>query len=82
MAITLVGYIGSQILDGLVIYFKLTNFKYFVTLNWDLNQFLYGRLYAFEGMNLTSALITSIIYFIVMLLPTILYFNKKNIKNI
>lgn len=82
MAITLVGYIGSQILDSLVIYFKLTNFKYFVTLNWDLNQFLYGRLYAFEGMNLTSALITSIIYFIVMLLPTILYFNKKNIKNI
>ncbi len=82
MAITLAGYIGSQIVNNLVIYFNVTNFKYFVTLNWDLNQFLYGRLYAFEGMTLMSALIISIIYFLVMLLPTLLYFNKKNIKNI
>lgn len=82
MALSLIIYISSPIINNMITYFNISKLKYIVTLNWDLNNFLYGKLFAFENLTLISSLITNIIYFILLIIPTIIIFRKKNIKNI
>lgn len=82
IAVPILGYTFSGIIGSLAMSFDLKWMKYFPTLNWDLTEYLFGGLPAFQYTSLSHAIIISIIYFAIMFTLSIIVFNKKNIKNI
>lgn len=82
IALPLVGSFVSELINGLIQVFKLDFLKYFVTLHWDLSQYLYGAPVQYKGFNIWLSILICMIYFIIMIIPTFIIFKKKNIKNI
>ena len=56
--------------------------KYFVTLNWDFTEYLFGGMPQFKYINFNFSVIICAIYFLIMVITSFLVFKKKNIKNI
>lgn len=82
ITISLLGYMSTMIINQLVIAYNIKFMKYFVTMNWDLSQYLFGKLPNMEGMSMILSIIICIIYFIILTIPTFIIMKKKNIKNI
>lgn len=82
ITITLLGYMGSPLINQLGLVFHLNWLKFFVTPNWDLTQYLFGGLPDFEGLTPVFSIAIIIVYMLIMLVPTFIIFKKKNIKNI
>ena len=82
ITISLLGYIAANIINQLAISYNIKFLEYFVTMNWDLSQYLFGNLPNMEGMTMTFSIITCIVYFLIMIISTWIIFKKKNIKNI
>ena len=82
ITISLLGYIAANIINQLAISYNIKFLEYFVTVNWDLSQYLFGNLPNMEGMTMTFSIITCIVYFLIMIISTWIIFKKKNIKNI
>lgn len=82
IAIPLLGYMSAETINMLVIQYKVQFMRFFVSLNWDFKEYLFGNLPKMEGMTLGFSTVICIIYFVVMLIPTFIMFKKKNIKNI
>lgn len=82
ITISLLGYMGSSIVNQFAYYYKIAWLRYFVTPNWDLTQFFYGKLPNTEGLNIGFSIVICLIYFAIMMIPTFIVFKKKNIKNI
>lgn len=82
IAIPLLGYMSADVINMLVIQYKVEFMKFFVSLNWDFEEYLFGNLPKMEGMTTEFSVIICILYFIGMLIPTFITFKKKNIKNI
>lgn len=82
ITISLLGYMSSAIINQLIMGYNISFMKYFVTMNWDLSQYLFGSLPYMQGMNILTSVITCIIYLVIMLIPTFIIFKKRNIKNI
>lgn len=82
IVISLLGYMSTSIINALVENFKITFMKFFITPNWDLTQYLFGKLPQFEYVNFNFSVLICIIYFVLMIIPTFIVFKKKNIKNV
>ena len=82
ITITLMGYMASSIINQIASYYEVKWLKFFVTPNWDFTQFLYGKLPLMKGLNVPFSIAICLLYFIIMLIPTVLVFKKRNIKNI
>ncbi len=82
ITLTLLGYMGSPMINQLGLYYNLDWIRFFVTPNWDLTQYLYGGIAQFEGLTPLFSIIICLVYFIIMLIPTYIVFKKRNIKNI
>lgn len=82
ITISLLGYMASSIINEFAYHLNIKWLKFFITPNWDLSQYLYGKLPNMEGINLAFSAIICLIYFAIMLIPTFIAFSKKNIKNI
>lgn len=82
IALPLLGYMGSEIINLLVVQYNVTFMKYFVTPNWDFSQYLFGNLPLMEGMTALFSGIVCLVYFLIMVVTTFIVFKKKNIKNI
>ena len=82
IAIPLLGYMSADMINLLVIQYKVEFMKFFVSLNWDFKEYLFGNLPSMEGLTLGFSMVICALYFIVMLIPTFVAFKKKNIKNI
>ena len=82
ITISLLGYIAANIINQLAMSYNIKFLEYFVTMNWDLSQYLFGNLPNREGMTMSFSIITCIVYFLIMVIPTWIIFKKKNIKNI
>ena len=80
--ISLLGYMANAVINQLAIMYNLGFMKYFVTMNWDLSQYLFGGLPYMEGMTFIGSILINIVYFLILIIPTILIFKKRNIKNI
>ncbi len=80
--ISLLGYMANSVINQLAIMYNLGFMKYFVTMNWDLSQYLFGGLPYMEGMTFIGSILINIVYFLILIIPTILIFKKRNIKNI
>ena len=82
IAIPLLGYMSADMINMLVIQYKVEFMKFFVSLNWDFKEYLFGKLPTMEGLTLGFSIIICSLYFVAMLIPTFIAFKKKNIKNI
>lgn len=82
IAIPLLGYMSADMINMLVVQYKVQFMKFFVSLNWNFEEYLFGNLPKMEGMTFGFSAIICILYFMIMLIPTFVTFKKKNIKNI
>lgn len=82
IALPLLGYMSADMINMLVIQYKVQFMKIFVSLNWNFEEYLFGNLPKMEGMTFGFSAIICMMYLIVMLVPTFLTFKNKNIKNI
>lgn len=82
IAVTLLGYMASDIINSFAYYYNLKWLKYFVTPNWDFTQFLYGNLPNMEGLSILFSAVICLIYFTIMIITSFIVFNKRNIKNV
>lgn len=82
ITIPLLGYMSADIINMLVIQYKVEFMKFFVSMNWDFEGYLFGNLPKMEGMTASFSTIICMIYFVCMLIPTFMVFKRKNIKNI
>lgn len=77
----LLGFMFADLINQLAKAYNLTWMRYFVTPNWNFNEYLFGGLPSFENVNLTFSIIVCLIYFVIMMFVSLLAFKKKNIKN-
>lgn len=82
IALPLLGYMSADMINMLVIQYKVQFMKIFVSLNWNFEEYLFGNLPNMEKMTFGFSAIICILYFIIMIVPTFLTFKNKNIKNI
>ncbi len=82
ITISILGYTVSGIINQFAFYFNISWLKYFITPNWDLTQFFYGKLPNMQGMNMSLSIILCVIYFLIMIIPSFVIFSKRNIKNV
>ncbi len=80
ITISLLGYMGSSVINMLALNLKLNWIKYFVTPNWNLTEYFWGGIPTFEGITLPFSIAIIVIYMVIMLVPTFIIFQKKNIK--
>lgn len=82
ITITLLGYMASSMVNQFAYYYDMEWLKFFVTPNWDFTQFFYGNLPLIKGMSIPLSIIICLVYFVIMIIPTFVVFNKRNIKNV
>ena len=82
ITISLLGFMSASIINQIAITFNVQILKYFVTMNWDLSQYLFGALPMMPNMTMLSSIVICIIYFLIMMIVAFIVFKKKNIKNI
>ncbi len=82
ITIALLGSMGAPMINMLAQQFKLEWIKFFVTPNWDLTQYFFGKLPTFKGLTLGFSIAIIVIYMLIMLITSFVVFKKKNIKNI
>jgi len=82
ITIAILGYISNDIINALVYQFDIQFMRYFITMNWHLNDYMFGRLPMAEYLSFGFSAIICTLYFVVLLVPTFIIFKKKNIKNV
>lgn len=82
VALPILGYMGSNMINMIAISYKWDWVKYFVTPNWDLSQYLFGGTPMFSGISVEFSITICAIYFVIMLVSSIVSFKKRNIKNV
>ncbi len=82
VALPILGYMGSDMINMIAISYKWDWVKYFVTPNWDLSQYLFGGTPMFSGISIEFSITICAIYFVIMIVASIVSFKKRNIKNV
>ena len=81
-AVTMLFYTFSNVINNIIIGYKIKILRYFITLNWSFNDYLFGNLGSFEFLTLKKSFLIYSFYGIILLCLMFIIFNKKNIKNI
>ena len=79
IALPLLGYMGAAVINQLAMQYNVGFLKYFVTLNWDFTQYLYGNVPLMEGLTSEFSIVICLLYFLIMMIPTFMVFKRKNI---
>lgn len=82
VAIPIVGYFAAEIINVIIQSYSIKLLKYFITPNWNFTPYLFGGISEFSGITFIFSLIICTIYLLILIIPTFIIFNKKNIKNI
>lgn len=83
IALPFLGLIGEEIINSLVFYTNKAKFLiYFVTPNWDLSIYEFGKTSPIPELSLPFSICICVIYFSILLGASIFFFRKKDIKNI
>ena len=75
-------YMFSPAIYSLVLRKKLEFMKYFISMNFNLENYLFGNITEVSGINLEFSCIVLMCYFILLVIFTYILFKRKNIKNI
>lgn len=82
IALPIFGYMGSEMINLVAVSYGWNWIKYFVTSNWDLSQYLFGGVPLFSNMSIEFSITICAIYFVIMLVTSVITFKKRNIKNV
>lgn len=82
ISLSFAGFIAANIINSLAFAYNVKFLRYFVTLNWDFTQYLFGKTPHYSYINLPFSIIVCIVYFIIMLVFSIILFKHKNVKNV
>ncbi len=83
IAFPIVGTMFSEAINQIAYHVEKAQFlKFFVTPNWDLSMFLYGKMPQFEPISLPFSITICAIYFVIMIIVSLIVFKKRDIKNI
>lgn len=84
IAIPLLGTMGADIINSLltVKFEKVKFLLYFVTPNWDLSIYAFGKTPTFEIQTLPFSIVICLVYFVVLLGLSMFVFKKRDIKNV
>lgn len=83
IALPLLGMMGSEIINQIAYNVEKAKFlRFFVTPNWDLSIYQFGKLPEFEPISLAFSIAICLIYFAIMVVTSMVVFKKKEIKNI
>lgn len=74
-------YFISSIINALASALEVKVLKFFPTMCWNLNEFLFGGLPTFKYATLSTSIVVSVITFLVFFLLSFILFKKKDIKN-
>lgn len=82
VSLPFLGYIATPFINQISLLYKIKQIIYFVTPNWDLTQYLFGKTPSFSGITIPFSITVCIVYLIIMLALSLLIFKKRDIKNI
>lgn len=82
VALPIVGVGAADIINLIAINRNIIPLKYFVTLNWNFTNYLYGGVNSFPTLSIPFLILICAIYFLIMIITAFIVFNKRNIKNI
>lgn len=82
VALPIVGVGAADIINLIAINRNIIPLKYFVTLNWNFTNYLYGGVNSFPTLSIPFSILICAIYFLIMIITASIVFNKRNIKNI
>lgn len=82
VALPIVGVGAADIINLIAINRNIIPLKYFVTLNWNFTNYLYGGVNSFPTLSIPFSILICTIYFLIMIITAFIIFNKRNIKNI
>lgn len=82
VALPIVGVGAADIINLIAINRNIIPLKYFVTLNWNFTNYLYGGVNSFPTLSIPFSILICTIYFLIMIITAFIVFNKRNIKNI
>ena len=83
IAVSLLLYMASSITVGLSEQLITVKWlKYIPIFNWDLNQYLYGKLPLLEGMNISGSIMICVDIILVLMIITFYNFEQRDVKNI
>ena len=80
-SITMIVYSFSEVINKLAIDYNLKFMKYFITLNWNYKDYLFGTISPYKYLNVKKSILIFIIYGIIFMEIMFSSFKKKNIKN-
>lgn len=81
-SISMLLYTFSEVINTMAINYNVKFMKYFITLNWNFNNYLFGTLPKYQYLNLKNSILIFLIYDIMLLGIIFISFTKKNIKNV
>ncbi len=82
VSLPFLGYIATPFINQIALTNKIKQVIYFVTPNWDLTQYLFGKTPTFSGITLPFSITVCAIYLIIMVTLSLVIFKKRDIKNI
>lgn len=83
ITLSILSYMGANILKQIAIYStKIKWLKFIPFVNWNLSDYMFGKLSQLQGATLPIAILTCSIFVVIMLIVTFENFARKNIKNI
>lgn len=82
VGLPIVGVGAADIINLIAINRNIIPLKYFVTLNWNFTNYLYGGVNSFPTLSIPFSILICAIYFLIMIITAFIVFNKRNIKNI
>ena len=81
-SITMLIYTFSEVINKLAINYNIKFMKYFLTLNWNFHDYLFGGLSAYRYLDFKKSILIFLFYDIILMGIMFTSFDKKNIKNI
>lgn len=81
-SITMLLYTFSEMINSLIIKSKIKALNYFITMNWNFQDYLFGNIGEVADFDLKKIIAIYSIYVIIILILINISFKNKNIKNI
>lgn len=84
ISIPFAGLIVSNIINALAVTYDVKLLRYFITLNWDFQQYIFGQSpfdLHYKHTSLYFSIIVCVVYFVVMFILALFIFKNKDIKN-
>ena len=82
VSLPFLGYIATPFINQISLLYKIKQIIYFVTPNWVLTQYLFGKTPTFSGITMPFSIAICAIYLIIMVILSLVIFKKRDIKNI